>query len=166
VRYLLAFLVICLFGCTSSETRTQTADTEKTIEKETSTERKKGVEAGQPVDVSITRTVQKDKLTEREARLQASTTNSVDMPSIPASGIIDIVGGVLTGNWGTVVASLGTLLAGLTVGRKQTEGQLAEVTEGVSNFIKLNPGQATVLQDELSKSMSKSAKKTVRRIKP
>jgi outer membrane lipoprotein SlyB len=166
MRYFLALLALLLFGCTSSETRTQDNSTERKIETEKTVEHKKGVEAGQPVDVVVERTVQKDALTEREARLQATAANKIDLPTLPTEGIANLAINALTGNWTAVVAGLASLLAGLTVGRKKAEGQFAEVTEGVSNFVKANPEQGSKLETELSKAMSKSTKKTVRRIKP
>jgi hypothetical protein len=159
---LLAAMLLML-GCTTSETRTLDQTQEKTVQVETVVEKKQGVEAGQPVNVVITRNSQKDTLTDKEARIQATTVGKVD---VPVAGIMDIVGGAVTGNWGAVVAALGSLLAGKVLGRKGAEGEMAEVTVGVSNFVKANPAHGPALQDELSKAMSTNTKKTIRRIKP
>ena len=161
---LLCLLGLMLIGCTSSETRTQDVGTEQTVEREVVVEQKKGVEAGQPVDVQVQRTVQRDKLTEHEARMQSTTTTSVDVPDI--SGLGNILGGLATGNWGTVIAALGSMLVGKVIGRKGAEGEMAEITEGVSAFAKANPEAGKQLSDNLSRAMSKNTKKTVRRIKP
>jgi len=164
MRWYVLISLLAFAGCTSSETRTQDTGIEKTVERETSTEKKRGVEAGQPIDVVVTRTVQKDKLTEHEARMQSTTTTSVDVPDI--SGLGNILGGLATGNWGTVIAALGSMLVGKVIGRKGAEGEMAEITEGVSDFAKANPEAGKQLSDNLSRAMSKNTKKTVRRIKP
>jgi hypothetical protein len=164
MRWYVLISLLAFAGCTSSETRTQDTGIEKTVERETSTEKKRGVEAGQPIDVVVTRTVQKDKLTEHEARMQSTTTTSVDVPDI--SGLGNILGGLATGNWGTVIAALGSMLVGKVIGRKGAEGEMAEITEGVSEFAKANPEAGKQLGDNLSRAMSKNTKKTVRRIKP
>jgi len=164
MRWYVLISLLAFAGCTSSETRTQDTGIEKTVERETSTEKKRGVEAGQPIDVVVTRTVQKDKLTEHEARMQSTTTTSVDVPDI--SGLGNILGGLATGNWGTVIAALGSMLVGKVIGRKGAEGEMAEITEGVSEFAKANPEAGKQLSDNLSRAMSKNTKKTVRRIKP
>jgi bifunctional ADP-heptose synthase (sugar kinase/adenylyltransferase) len=162
--YLILFCGLLLTGCKSSDTRTKEAGTEKSVEREVSTEQRKGTEAGQPTDVVVTRTTQKDKLTEREARIQANTTNTVEVPSV--GGIGNVIGGLLTGNWATAAAALASLLIGKVVGRKGAESQMAEITEGVSNFAKANPDAGEKLGTQLSMAMSKSTKQTVRRIKP
>jgi len=164
MRWYVLISLLAFAGCTSSETRTQDTGIERTVERETSTEKKRGVEAGQPIDVVVTRTVQKDKLTEHEARMQSTTTTSVDVPDI--SGLGNILGGLATGNWGTVIAALGSMLVGKVIGRKGAEGEMAEITEGVSEFAKANPEAGKQLSDNLSRAMSKNTKKTVRRIKP
>lgn len=166
MRIFAAVLLLFLAGCTSSETRTQDAGTEKVIEREVVVEQKKGVEAGQPVDVQVQRTVQRDRLTEHEARIQSSTVNTIDVPMPSLGGVGNIFGGLLTGNWGTVIAALGSMLVGKVIGRKGAEGEMAEITEGVSEFAKANPEAGKQLGDNLSRAMSKNTKKTVRRIKP
>lgn len=154
MRHLALVLLLVFVSCASKE-----REREDVREVEQVTTIRKGTEGGQPVDV--TEKTQRETITQREAAKERETT-----PNVPAPGIADIVGGLLTGNWSTVIAALSALLVGKVAGRKSAEGELAEVTKGVDDFVRADPAAGSSLLDSLSRAMSTKTKKTVRRIKP
>ncbi len=83
-----------------------------------------------------------------------------------AGGLLAMLASALPGPWGYIAASLVTLGGGLFAGRKETEGTIGRISAGVQAFIEANPAHAPQLLNELSKSMDRSDKKTVRRVKP